>query len=368
MFLLKEKIQIDFYDDFEEDIAKLTPYTFATIFDHARCVPSGREVDAIVHTMIRVPEIKTKEIIEFVVETEVTQSETPTTLFRRNSLATKMIGSVLAVYGKKYLINLLSKFIQEMNKENKNLEVDPSKTKEEDAAKNMVEIIKLSSELIERIVKSVDDIPIEIRQITTILNDQCQKKYKNSIRIAIGGLIFLRFICPALTAPKLYNLVEIEVDNNCRRTLLMITKILQNLCNGVIFEKKEKYMIPANEVLEKYSDPVEKMLEKIPINQEEFKVKKSKETGVVDFHKAITITNSEIQDLWFMYVLHIYLYNNISMIKGETDFTMFSLPIKDKKKWADDIDELMKSHSKLAKPITLDIEDSKILRPPIKKK
>src|SRR4051812_35793182 len=86
--LLKEKVSIDHFDDFEEAIAAIPPQHFAILFDHARCVPTGREIDAIVHTMIRVPEIKAKEIIQFVVETEVQQCETPTTLFRRNSLAT----------------------------------------------------------------------------------------------------------------------------------------------------------------------------------------------------------------------------------------------------------------------------------------
>jgi hypothetical protein len=367
MSLLKEKVSIDFYDDFEQALQELPPQFFAAVFDHCQCIPTGREIDAIVHTMIRVPEIKAKEIITFVVETEVSQCDTPTTLFRRNSLATKMIGAVLGVYGRKFLYNLLARFIHGINKDNKSLEVDPTKVKPEEAEKNMAEVCKMTSEVIDMIIGSVEDIPIEIRQIATILNDECDKKYKSSLRMAIGGLIFLRFICPALTAPKLYNLVPEEIESNCRRTLLLITKILQNLCNGVLFEKKEAFMVPANGILEKYTDPVEDMLVRIPIDNEEFKVKKAKDTGVVDFHKAIMVTKSEVQDLWSLYVIHGYLHNNYARIKGETDLTMFSLPINDKKVFSDCLENLNTCVTALGRPKSFETEDSKILKAVIKK-
>jgi hypothetical protein len=121
------------------------------------------KVDAIVHTMVRIPEIKTKEIIEFVVQTEVKQSETPGTLFRRNSLATKMIGAVLATYGRKFLKQLLEEFIINLNKENEPLEVDPNKVKSpEEAEKNMLKLQSIIEGLIEKLINSVNDIPMYI--------------------------------------------------------------------------------------------------------------------------------------------------------------------------------------------------------------
>jgi hypothetical protein len=111
--------------------------------------------------MVRIPEIKTKEIIEFVVQTEVKQSETPGTLFRRNSLATKMIGAVLATYGRKFLKQLLEEFIINLNKENEPLEVDPNKVKSpEEAEKNMKKLQSIIEGLIEKLISSVNDIPM----------------------------------------------------------------------------------------------------------------------------------------------------------------------------------------------------------------
>jgi hypothetical protein len=206
----------------------------------------------------------------------------------------------------------------------------------------------------------------EIRQITTILYEECSKKFKDSIRIAIGGLIFLRFVCPAITTPKGI-VVDDDIQPNARRTLLLITKILQNLSNGVRFQNKEQFMIPANDTLDKYHEPIGKMLSQIPIHEDEFKVKKSKDTGSMDFQKAIMITNLDVADLWSLYVVHIYFYNNLSIIKEETDLGMFSLPVPDPKEFEFALSEISKEVENLGRPCSTDPDESKVLKP-IKKK
>jgi len=175
--LLQDKIQVTFYQDFEDFFKTLKPETYALLFDHYKCVPSTREIDSIVYILITCPELNAKSVIKFVVDTEVNQAEGVATLFRRNSLATKMIGACLTTYGQKFLKALLSEFIDKLNKENANLEVDPGKTgSEEIASKNMTTLNEILSELIEKILATVDQIPIEIRQITTLLYDGITKK------------------------------------------------------------------------------------------------------------------------------------------------------------------------------------------------
>jgi len=197
---------------------------------------------------------------------------------------------------KKFLKALLSEFIDKLNKENANLEVDPGKTgSEEIASKNMTTLNEILSELIEKILATVDQIPIEIRQITTLLYDGITKKYSDAARVAIGGLIFLRFICPAITSPSIYGISYDSISDKVKRTLILITKVLQNLANGILFEKKEKFMSGANEFLEKYMDPVGSYFEKIPIRDNEFKVKKEKDTSDVSFIKAISVSNDDMQ-------------------------------------------------------------------------
>ena len=63
----------------------------------------------------------------------------------------------------------------------------------------------------------------------------------------VGGFIFLRFFCPAIlspdsTSPPLLT----KVDQNLRRTLILISKSLQNLANGLDFGNKEPFMQDMN--------------------------------------------------------------------------------------------------------------------------
>lgn len=105
-----------------------------------------------------------------------------------------------------------------------------------------------------------------------------QIKFPNNtvaIRSAVSGFCFLRFICPALASPdsEVYKIIDPAegislanydlvkdpklkafklpktLDSVERRRLLLVTKVIQNLANGVIFGAKEKFMLPLNSLL-----------------------------------------------------------------------------------------------------------------------
>ncbi|KAL0487675.1 hypothetical protein AKO1_008740 [Acrasis kona] len=69
--------------------------------------------------------------------------------------------------------------------------------------------------------------------------------------VLIGGFIILRFFNPAIAAPDIFlgpNVAK-KRNKNAQRNLILISKIIQNLANGVVFGNKEKYMISMNEFL-----------------------------------------------------------------------------------------------------------------------
>jgi len=68
------------------------------------------------------------------------------------------------------------------------------------------------------------------------------------LSIPLGGFIFLRFICPALTSPHIYGLVKDPPSTNAQRMLILISKVLQNLAGCKHF--KEEYMSPMNEFID----------------------------------------------------------------------------------------------------------------------
>ena len=77
----------------------------------------------------------------------------------------------------------------------------------------------------------------------------------------MGSILFLRFLCPAVIAPAAFGVIsritylfffnavseDIE-DEEARRALTLIAKVLQNLANELL-DFKEDYMKPLNPFL-----------------------------------------------------------------------------------------------------------------------
>ena len=70
-----------------------------------------------------------------------------------------------------------------------------------------------------------------------ILQHEVVEKYPDMKYSVIGGFFFLRYICPALVTPEKYNLVMEPLPPHTRRTMILISKIIQNMGVGVYFDK-----------------------------------------------------------------------------------------------------------------------------------
>ena len=65
---------------------------------------------------------------------------------------------------------------------------------------------------------------------------------------AVGTVIFLRFINPAIVSPQESGIVNKMVPPPVKRGLMLMSKILQNIANHVEFSK-EQHMLPFNDFL-----------------------------------------------------------------------------------------------------------------------
>jgi hypothetical protein len=84
-------------------------------------------------------------------------------------------------------------------------------------------------------------------------------------RVAVGGFIFLRFFCPAVIAPDAHNLVKTIQSKDIRRGLVLVTKIIQNLANNVVFGGKEAFMVELNPFIVTNHDRVFEFLEGLTV-------------------------------------------------------------------------------------------------------
>ena len=101
------------------------------------------------------------------------------------------------------------------------------------------------------------------RYVCHYLAKAAEKKYPESTHTTVGSFIFLRFFNPALVAPDSENLCK-PIDNpKIRRALLLVTKIVQNLANDVLFGAKEPYVMIMNDFLNEHIGQMKAFLEEI---------------------------------------------------------------------------------------------------------
>lgn len=84
-----------------------------------------------------------------------------------------------------------------------------------------------------------------------------------------------------------------------RRTLMIVTKILQNLANGTDFEKKESFMKPANQFLIDNAKNLDKIFKVVVVleGKREYSIDKPQQ---VSLFSAMKITEDDIEMMWGM--------------------------------------------------------------------
>ncbi|KAG8298105.1 Neurofibromin 1 [Homalodisca vitripennis] len=184
---------------------------------------------------------------------EVEVSDCMQTLFRGNSLGSKIMAFCFKIYGACYLQSLLEPLVRPLIEDQApSLEVDPARLGTgEDIEENRRNLIALTQKVFDAIVSSADKFPPQLRSMCHCLYQVLSKRFpqvpQNNIG-AVGTVIFLRFINPAIVSPQEMGIVGKVVPQPVKRGLMLMSKILQNIANHVEFSK-EQHMIPFNDFL-----------------------------------------------------------------------------------------------------------------------
>ena len=130
-------------------------------------------------------------------------------------------------------------------------------------APRLTMLTEIATSFLETIIDGLDETPYGIRWICKQIRSLSKRKYPDAsdqtICTLIGGFFFLRFINPAIVTPRSYMLIEGTPDDNPRRTLTLIAKMLQNLANKPAYAK-EPYMAKLQPFIQQNKERVNRFM------------------------------------------------------------------------------------------------------------
>jgi len=223
------------------------------------------------------------ELLKYFVTKEVAASNKEGTLFRANSVSTKIFNCYARMIGIHYVWTIFALPVTELNvmalKAEGNrgsddegeesthtttllgpvvMEVDPSKMEEAaDEQVNTLQLWLIAQKLFVALTRSHGIVPREVKQVLRHVKNEVEEKFsEQAAHKAVGGFLFLRFLCPALMAPQVYGLLKDPPHSTTQRQLILVAKVMQNLANDTLPGKKEGYMERLNDFITSNQQPM----------------------------------------------------------------------------------------------------------------
>lgn len=220
------------------------------------------------------------------------------TLFRGNSPLTKSVEMYFYRVGKEYLDRSIGDILRQIIKIGKPCEVDPSRVKESEPEEkeaileeNRGRLLEYVRIIWETIYHTTNDLPTPMKVILKTFRSKleiiCIDEDCSTVLNCVSGILFLRFFCPVILNPKLFNFVGSHLDETSRRTLTLISKVLLNLSNLTAFGKKEPYMIALNTFIEAHRQEVLDYVDRVTEKKLDFSPKTLKLTSSVARPKLV---------------------------------------------------------------------------------
>ncbi|XP_050417640.1 ras GTPase-activating protein nGAP isoform X4 [Patella vulgata] len=288
-------LPLDLYSDFinflQSDYCKLC--------EGLEPIVNVRDKEDIATTLIHIMQKLglAQQFLSDVVMTEIYRLDNEHLTFRGNSLATKAMEAYMKLVGEKFLHDTIGDYVRNLIECHDDCEVDPTKVSNIATLQCHQKNLEMYCQMAwAKIMNSYCYFPSELREVFSSFRERCIDHGKEDISDnLISASIFLRFLCPAILSPSLFNLTQEYPQERAARNLTLIAKTIQTLANFTKFGGgKEEYMTFLNGFVERESNSMKTFLKQISSldggNQFlEF-------DGFIDMGREISILHSMLQE------------------------------------------------------------------------
>ncbi|XP_047514528.1 GTPase-activating protein isoform X2 [Pieris napi] len=190
-------------------------------------------------------------IVKELADAEISVLTDATTIFRGNTLVSKMMDEAMRLTGAAYLRSVLRPTLAAVLHEKRPCEIDPARVKPSaDIAANLANLKDYVERVFAAITSSYGTCPSVMCRLFDALRQCAARHFPHNAEVrysVVSGFIFLRFFAPAILGPRLFDLTTEQIDLQTTRTLTLISKTIQSLGNLVSSRSaqqvcKEEYM------------------------------------------------------------------------------------------------------------------------------
>ncbi|XP_068628547.1 GTPase-activating protein [Battus philenor] len=190
-------------------------------------------------------------IVKELADAEISVLTDATTIFRGNTLVSKMMDEAMRLSGASYLRSVLRPTLAAVLAERRPCEIDPARVKPSAAiATNLANLKDYVERVFAAITSSYATCPAVMCRLFDALRQCAARHFPCNAEVrysVVSGFIFLRFFAPAILGPRLFDLTTEQIDPQTNRTLTLISKTIQSLGNLVSSRSaqqvcKEEYM------------------------------------------------------------------------------------------------------------------------------
>ncbi|CAA85503.1 Ras GTPase-activating protein gap-2 [Caenorhabditis elegans] len=286
------------YDNLLETLC----YNYLPLCEQLEPVLNVRDKEDLATSLVRVmyKHNLAKEFLCDLIMKEVEKLDNDHLMFRGNTLATKAMESFMKLVADDYLDSTLSDFIKTVLQCEDSCEVDPQKlgnVSNSSLEKNRALLMRYVEVAWTKILNNVHQLPKNLRDVFSAL--RCRLEAQNREALAdtlISSSIFLRFLCPAILSPSLFNLVSEYPSPTNARNLTLIAKTLQNLANFSKFGGKEPHMEFMNEFVDREWHRMKDFL--LRISSESKSGPEKNADAIVDAGKELSLIATYLEEAW----------------------------------------------------------------------